>query len=185
MTFTEAAAAELRKRISTKLLTMDRVEDALRLDQAYISTIHGFGLRIMTEFAFEGGTSPKPRLLNEYEEEALIRQALSRTDKADEIISKLKDYGYSRGYRSSAEDNFRAVLSRIVDLLRSLGWQAYSDDYANQAAEWISERYGPTSDGDKLSADLLQRIDALLESYPDSLVREYGTNDSAGQRFSQ
>ena len=70
VTFTEAAAAELRERISAKLLAMGRSEDALRLDQAYISTIHGFGLRVLTEFAFEAGSSPHPRLLNEDEKNA-------------------------------------------------------------------------------------------------------------------
>ena len=89
VTFTEASAAELRERISAKLLAMGRADDALRLDQAYISTIHGFGLRVLTEFAFEGGTSPQPRLLNEDEQNILIRLALSQTDKADEIMSNL------------------------------------------------------------------------------------------------
>ena len=91
VTFTEAAAAELRERISAKLLAMGRAEDALRLDQAYISTIHGFGLRVLTEFAFEAGSSPQPRLLNEDEKNALIRLALSRTDKAE------RDHVQSRG----------------------------------------------------------------------------------------
>jgi len=65
VTFTEAAAAELRERIRAELVKDGRVEDALRLDQAYISTIHSFGLRIITEFAFEAELSPMPRLLND------------------------------------------------------------------------------------------------------------------------
>ena len=75
VTYTEAAAAELRERIRAKLLGMGHLEHALRLDQAYISTIHGFGLRLLTEFAFDNGLSPKPRLLNEDEENTLIRLA--------------------------------------------------------------------------------------------------------------
>ena len=43
VTFTDAAAAELRERIRAKLLSLGRLEDALKLDQAFISTIHGFG----------------------------------------------------------------------------------------------------------------------------------------------
>ena len=58
VTFTEAAAAELRERIRTKLLGLGRLEDALKLEQAYITTIHGFGLRLLTEFAFDAGGFP-------------------------------------------------------------------------------------------------------------------------------
>ena len=85
VTFTEAAAAELRERIRTKLLDDGQLEAALRLDQAYISTIHGFGLRVLREFAFESGTSPEPRLLNEDEKNALIREALKHTEAVNEI----------------------------------------------------------------------------------------------------
>ncbi len=67
VTFTEAAAAELRDRIRAELVKDGRIEDALRLDQAYMSTIHSFGLRIITEFAFEAEASPVPRLLNDDE----------------------------------------------------------------------------------------------------------------------
>lgn len=185
VTFTEAAAAELRERISAKLLTMGRAEDALRLDQAYVSTIHGFGLRVLTEFAFEAGSSPQPRLLNEDEKNALIRLALSRTDKADEIMSNLAAYGYTydRATNRSAEDVFRNDLLHIIELLRSLGWQAYTHVYATQAAAWISERYGPTADGDALSHALRQSVEALLEAYPESLDREFGTNKTAIDAF--
>jgi ATP-dependent exoDNAse (exonuclease V) beta subunit len=185
VTFTEAAAAELRERISAKLLAMGRADDALRLDQAYISTIHGFGLRLLTEFAFDAGSSPQPRLLNEYEKNALIRLALARTDEADEIMSDLAAFGYTYDYNSkrSAEDVFRDDLLRIVELLRALGWQNYTDVYATQAAEWIAQRYGPTTDGDQLSATMRQSVEALLEAYPESLDREYGTSATATKEF--
>ena len=46
VTFTEAAASELRERIRSHLLSIGRLDDAIKLDQSYISTIHGFGLDI-------------------------------------------------------------------------------------------------------------------------------------------
>jgi ATP-dependent helicase/nuclease subunit A len=123
VTFTEAAAAELRERIRAELLDRGRGEDALRLDQAYISTIHGFGLRVLTEFAFEAGISPQPRLLNEDEQDALVRRALTRTDKTDPIVSDLEAYGYRYDFNTgkSAGELFRDDLLRIVELLRSVG----------------------------------------------------------------
>ena len=164
VTFTEAAAAELKERIGSKLLAMGRVEDALRLDQAYISTIHGFGLRILTEFAFESGTSPQPRLLNEDEQNALIRLAAARTEQANEMASNLAAYGYVFvfGAEKTPEDMFREDLLKIVELLRSVGWQSYTDEYAVQAAAFIAERYGSVGDGEQLSAALRQSVETLL-----------------------
>ena len=181
VTFTEAAAAELRERIRARLLSLGRLEDALKLDQAYISTIHGFGLRLLTEFAFDAGLSPKPRLLNEDEENTLIRLALSRTDKADVITSNLTQFGYTFDFNSkkSAEDVFRDALLRIVMLLRSAGWTKESDTYAEFAANWIRERYGVTGDGGQLTDRLQQAANRLLETFPENLAREFGNSKAA------
>ena len=181
VSFTKAAAAELRERIRAKLLGLGRLEDALKLDQAYISTIHGFGLRLLTEFAFDSGFSPKPRLLNEDEENTLIRLALARTDKADVITSNLAQYGYKYDFNSgkSAEESFRDVLLGVVSQLRSVGWKEDSTAYAVHAATWITERYGMTGDGDALTARLLAAVEKLLTTFPESLARECGTNATA------
>jgi ATP-dependent exoDNAse (exonuclease V) beta subunit len=183
VTFTEAAAAELRERIGAELLRLDRVEDALRLDQAYISTIHGFGLRVLTEFAFEARTSPQPRLLNEDEQNALIRLAVARTEKADEIMSNLAAFGYvyDFGSKKSAEDLFRDDLLRVVELLRSVGWREHSGAYAEQAAAWIAERYGPVEDAGPLSDALRGSVAALLAEFPEGLANRYPDNKSASE----
>ncbi|MCU7879224.1 MAG: UvrD-helicase domain-containing protein [Candidatus Thiodiazotropha sp. (ex Lucinoma aequizonata)] len=181
VTFTEAAAAELRERIRAILLELGHLEDALRLDQAYISTIHGFGLRLLTEFAFDSGLSPKPRLLNEDEENTLIRLALARTDKADVVTSNLAQYGYKYDYNSgkSAEECFRDVLLAVVSQLQSVGWKEESTAYAEHAASWTTERYGATGDGDALTARLRAAVGNLLSAFPESLARECGPNATA------
>lgn len=181
VTFTEAAAAELRERIRSSLLKLGRLEDALKLDQAYISTIHGFGLRILTEFAFDAGLSPNPRLLNEDEENTLIRLALARTDKADAITSNLAQFGYKFAFGSgkSAEEVFRDVLLSVVSQLRSVGWTQESDAYAAHAAKWISDRYGATGNGDAMTAQLSVAVEALLKEFPRSLAQEFGTSKAA------
>lgn len=183
VTFTEAAASELKERIGAKLLAMGRVEDALRLEQAYISTIHGFGLRILTEFAFESGSSPQPRLLNEDEQNALIRLAAARTERARDITENLSAYGYKfvHGSEKGPEDVFRDDLLKIIEALRAVGWQAYSERYAEQAVEWIVEHYGPTGDGAQLSKALRRSVEALLEEFPHNLAPEYGTSDTAAK----
>ena len=185
VTFTEAAAAELRERIRAKLLSLGRLEDALKLDQAFISTIHGFGLRLLTEFAFDAGLSPRPRLLNEDEENTLIRLALARTDKADVIMSNLARFGYSYDFNSqkSAEEIFRDDLLKIVMLLRSAGWVEESGTYSEFAAKWIRERYGITVDGEQLTARLHNAVNRLLDTFPENLAREFGNSATAEREF--
>lgn len=185
VTFTEAAAAELRERISAKLLSLGRVDEALRLNQAYISTIHGLGLRILTEFAFEGGNSPQPRLLNDDEKNTLIRLALARTDSADPIISDLASYGYKYDYNGdrSAENVFRDEVLRIVELLRTLGSRSDISQRVTESTEWIKARYGPTGDGDEMRRTLISAIEALLHAYPECLVEEFGKSQAARDDF--
>ena len=185
VTFTEAAAAELRERIRAKLLGLGRLEDALRLDQAYISTIHGFGLRLLTDYAFDAGLSPSPCLLNEDEESTLIRLALARTDKADVITSDLAGFGYvfDVNTQKSAEDLFRDDLLKMVRLLRSTGWPEESDRYSLSAACWIRERYGATGDGAAMTAHLHNAVCCLLDAYPESLAMEFSTSKVAGDDF--
>lgn len=180
VTFTEAAAAELRERIRAELLALGRAEDALRLDQAYISTIHGFGLRLLAEFAFEAGASPRPRLLNEDEQDALLRKALTRTAKTDPIVADLQAYGYAYDYNSGkgAEEVFRDDLLRIVELLRSVGSQD-ATAHAEWASAWVRERYGPTGDGARMRQALQRSVDALLRTFPDSLAQDYGQSKAA------
>ena len=184
VTFTEAAAAELRERIRARLLESNRLEDALKLDQAYISTIHGFGLKILTEFSFEGGSSPQPRLLNEDEQTALIKQTLSHATSAKMITRDLASFGYKYVYNSgSAEDLFREDVLAIITLLRSIGWQKKEDDYAKHATDWIKEGYGSTVKADTITEQLHRSVVALLEAYPLSLADECGTSATAKNAF--
>ena len=129
VTFTEAAAAELKERIGAQLLELGRVEDALRLEEAYVSTIHGFGLRLLTEFAFESGSSPQPRLLNEDEQNALIRLSLARTSATDEITENLETYGYKFDW-SFEEDAGGRVPGRRADRDRAAAVDGLAFDLA-------------------------------------------------------
>jgi ATP-dependent helicase/nuclease subunit A len=181
VTFTEAAAAELRERIRAELLDRGRDEDALRLDQAFISTIHGFGLRVLTEFAFEAGISPQPRLLNEDEQDALVRRALTRTDKTEPIVADLEAYGYRYDFITgkSAGELFREDLLRIVELLRSVGCEKGIEIHAQWSAEWVRERYGPTGDAARMSVALQDSVGTLLRAFPGSLARDHGNSNAA------
>ena len=173
VTYTKAAAAELQERISGALLESGKVEAALRLSQAYISTIHSLGLRILTEFGFEAGSSPSPRLLNQDEENALIARALERTDKADRIVANLRIYGYSfnAGTGTSGEQAFRDDLLRVVRLLRSIDITAprRMGHIVRQAKRQLVVEYGPARRDKGQTRELRRLVRALLDLFPHPL----------------
>jgi ATP-dependent helicase/nuclease subunit A len=186
VTFTEAAAAELRNRIRSKLIALGRSEDALKLDQSYITTIHAFGYRLLKEYAFDLGHSPNPRLLNDDEEEMLIRLALSNTRKADVVAADLKQFGYKYNFYmgQNAEDIFRDGILGIVKLLRSIGRSEESTaSLIPDAIQWIKEMYGETGDGEQLTKNLHQAVRRLLKKYPVNLSSEYGNNKAATKKL--
>lgn len=187
VTYTEAAAAELRERIGAGLLARDRVDDALRLSQAYISTIHGFGLRLLSEFAFQAGMSPRPRLLNEDEQNALVRTALARTDRADRVLGDLNAFGYaySFGTGKSGEESFRDAVLEAVHLLRSIGASDASRPrpYAEIASRRIARNYGRAAPDGGRTRRLRQRAEEVLTAFPQCLDERYGLNKTAKRQF--
>ena len=188
VTFTETAAAELKQRISAELIENGRLEEAGRLDQAYISTIHGFGLRLLSEFAFDAGRSPRQRLLNEDEQKELIKKALTGTRRAEHVTLSLADYGYKAKPKGndwlSAEEGFRSSLMHIVTLLRSLGWNDEQETCVDSAKQWLTDACPwVVKDGKGLTRRLHESVVALLGQFPESLVDDYGTSDAAKTAF--
>ena len=168
VTFTEAAAAELRGRIRAKLVKEKLLDQALRLDQAYISTIHGFGLRLLTEFAFEAGASPLPRMLNEDEQAMLVSRSLASSERACGMMDKLDRYGYRYDFNSqrSPEDAFRESLLKFIGTLRAIGKDAGAEAFIPRVAEQIRGLYGETGVAEHLKAALLTAVRDLLRRFP-------------------
>ncbi len=187
VTYTEAGATELRERISAHLLASGRIEDALRLPQAYITTIHGLGLRLLTEFAFQAGTSPKPRVLNDNEKNTLVGKALARTDKADSLVNDLAGYGYTFNEFTgkSSEQAFRDGLVGAVHLLRSIGVTT-SDAvrrHCESAARRIEVRYRGGRSATNRPSRLKERVDSILQAFPSCLAEPYGKSAKARKEY--
>ena len=75
ITYTERAAGELRDRIRARLVEAGRAELARELDAAWISTIHGFCLRLLKAHPFAAGIDPRFRVLDEAQARVLQREA--------------------------------------------------------------------------------------------------------------
>ncbi|WP_037543652.1 UvrD-helicase domain-containing protein [Sphingomonas sp. SKA58] len=173
VTFTEAAASELRQRIRAELLAEGNIEAALEVEQAYVTTIHALGQRLLGEHALAHGASPRLRLIEEGEQDLLLRRSIEAVSEIGTISRNLAAHGYSYDYNSgaSAEHVFRRRFLRLVEQLRTLGARGTDPSLAASAAQWVGDAYGPVSGRNEDTAErLLRSIDALLERFPRAIA---------------
>ncbi|MEE0706306.1 MAG: UvrD-helicase domain-containing protein, partial [Adlercreutzia sp.] len=78
ITFTKKAAAELKSRIKGLLLAEGLVEEALKTDEAWVTTIHGMASRILREHALEIGIDPAFEVIEGAAAEELLDEALEQ-----------------------------------------------------------------------------------------------------------
>lgn len=173
VTFTDAAASEMRQRIRASLLDAGMIDGALAVEQAYVSTIHALGLRLLQEHAFAAGSSPLPRLLSDEERDLLLRLEIARCEPLTRIGSSLALHGYTYDYLTelSAEGVYRDQVFSTINLLRNLGDRGGAPELAELAVAAIRDRYGPTAPDPAALGDRLHAaVTALLESFPNSLA---------------
>ena len=172
VTFTEAAANELKQRIRTELIANGDLQSALATDRAYVSTIHGLGRRLLIEHAFAGDLSPQQRLITEDEQGLLIRRAMEQSPRLQELSKRLSDYGYSATFYndSSQEDDFRGRLLGLIGLLRNLGDRGLETCLADNLEAQIRADYGPViGKATSLGDALYKALTALLHAHPHCL----------------
>lgn len=95
ITFTKDAAAEIRDRVRRALIEEGMDEEALTVDDAWISTIHGMCARILRAHALELGIDPEFTVLTDTDElmDQAVEHVLGRAtapDAAPELAASLK-----------------------------------------------------------------------------------------------
>ena len=118
ITYTERAAGELRSRIRARLVELARNELARELDGAWISTIHGFCLRLLRAHPFAAGLDPRFRVLDESQGRVLRGEAFAAAleefcaDGEAERLRLLATYGRAA---------LRRMLIGVYETLRAAG----------------------------------------------------------------
>ncbi len=192
VTFTHAAANEMRSRIRQQLITKGLRQQAEALQNAHISTIHQFGLSLIQQFAYELGSSPHPRQLTEAEGDQIIRQTLNQVKGIEVVLEDLEHYGFKK--RLGRDDRFiesaealKNKLLHIIKDLRSLGKFSKGEDeetlvdLVGVLAGEIQNIYGLTTDADTLEKALWHAIEQVQQQYPDkaTLMEAWGSNPAS------
>jgi ATP-dependent exoDNAse (exonuclease V) beta subunit len=118
ITYTERAAGELRSRIRARLGELGRDDLARALDGAWISTIHGFCLRLLKSHPFAAGIDPRFRVLDESQSRVLQSEAFEAAleeflgGEEDERSVLLSTYGARA---------LRRMLTGVYETLRAAG----------------------------------------------------------------
>lgn len=101
ITFTEAAAAEIKARVRNKLREEGMADQALKVDACWISTIHGMCSRILHENALELGLDPQFGLIGDIEQARLLSQCMDEVLRASsgQFDALFDEYGKDKAAR--------------------------------------------------------------------------------------
>ena len=100
ITYTERAAGELKSRIRARLHELGRHDLARSLDGAWISTIHGFCLRLLKSHPFAAGLDPRFRVLDDSQGRVIRGEAFEAALNefcAGDAADRLVDLAVRRG----------------------------------------------------------------------------------------
>jgi ATP-dependent helicase/nuclease subunit A len=167
ITYTRRAAGELRTRIRAALGERGRQDLARELDGAWISTIHGFCLRLLKAYPFAAGLDPRFRELDDAQGAVLrseaFRSALDEFYREDDPdrLRLLATYG---------ADGLRRMLTGVYETLRSAGRELSLDigdrgdlagrvEELREAAHCLADEAASTDNQRTAAAQLLALLD--------------------------
>ena len=195
VTFTNAAASEMRQRIKLALLNSGQVEQAALLPQSMITTIHSFGLSLIEHFAFEKGLSPVPSQIDINEEEFLLAEVLSELEEVRQLLDDADKFGYREtqnggGFQSKYQQLQKTIL-QVNTVLRSVGKDALNEKQVNvanaissiieQSEKKLDEVYGSLGDENSINEALRNAVSRARDVLPpqDDLNDDWGKGNNS------
>lgn len=170
ITFTEKAAAEIKARVKRTLRAENMAEEALKVDAAWISTIHGMCARILRTHALELGLDPAFGIVGDSERADLVAASI------DEALGRGNNI-IARGSYAALFDEYpaRSVLPSAPSVASML--EALMDKAVGLRGGLDAVDFGP----EPAKASLLAR--ELLLAYEDVLpVLERAGNSTSAQK---
>ncbi len=169
ITFTNKAANEMKEKIRRTLLDLAESATDLheaqrwyelkqRLEDAAISTIHGFCASILKAQPVEAEIDPEAAILDEYTSQLLLYQAV------EEVVNRLVDEGHETVARLVMGYSRRRLIDELVNLytaVRAVGLTL--DDIERLTLEQVS-----TEDDYRATLDAVERTVSKLLQAPAS-----------------
>jgi ATP-dependent exoDNAse (exonuclease V) beta subunit len=118
ITFTERAAGELRERVRSRFIELGEREAARDLESAFLSTFHGFCMRVLRVHALAAGLDP---------DFAVLEESLAERLRGIAFAAALRDYLAERGapavdlLGAYGADRVRSMIFAVYEELRSRG----------------------------------------------------------------
>lgn len=146
ITYTNKAAAELRSRVKQQLIDEGMMEEALKADDAWISTIHGMCSRLLREHALEFGIDPAFELVIGADADRLFDQALREvySEAMEEDDASLARYLSGRTLRTAGPggSSVASDVQLVIDCVRALpgGFDAYLKPASNTSCRAILQQ---------------------------------------------
>jgi ATP-dependent helicase/nuclease subunit A len=181
VTFTQAAAAEMRLRLragleASSMPAVRRAEQLALLETAQISTLHSFCFRLVSQHFYELGLDPQLKVLSSEETELLARQTLdavldevygSETPQARSIQQLIQAQGAD--WDQPVRDTIRRVHTYSQTLRDPSGW------FAEQTARFQSE------DPKEWRSWLIDALKERRRVWLDVLQRQPPVNENAAR----
>ncbi|MCL2889379.1 MAG: UvrD-helicase domain-containing protein, partial [Eggerthellaceae bacterium] len=173
ITFTEKAAAEIKARVRSTLRQNGLTDQALRVDEAWISTIHGMCARILRMHALELGIDPGFTVIDEALRKDLIAEAIN------DVLRQGKA-GFSPDCAPALFDeyvgqSYAARASSVTSMLETL-----IDKAANQRNGFDDFSFGPEATGAAvLARDMLAAYEELGPAFEMAGKSELATSAKA------
>ncbi len=120
ITFTDRAAAEMKARIKRTLRAEGLVEQALKVDAAWISTIHSMCARILRTHALDLGIDPAFTIMSDTDRKDALVSAIDEALGEDNDIVSHGSYAelfeeYTARSSSSRADTIASMLQTLLD----------------------------------------------------------------------
>jgi ATP-dependent helicase/nuclease subunit A len=170
ITYMRKAARELESRLRTELMRDGRFDDAARIRDGYLGTIHAVCQRLCREHALDAGLSPTLDLVPDGEQQRLLAQAIADVTQAgDDALDSVA--------RRLSLDDWHGVLRGIVKAARANRLDEAALARSSESSLAGLRAYLPAPRGSEAARDqaLLAACDTLLP------VLRLDTGSKAGQ----